>query len=117
MGQFYGQDTSNEMSCVRDKLSIQVAAAALTCVHINVLVAPLRSAAKDEYFLGVAVRNRRDLAIGKLRSQVYRHRAPSASEVYDRHAVYYAWRAIIERIFKIHVQYGTAQRVSRMEAR
>lgn len=69
----------------------------LTCVHVDVLVAPLCSATEDKNFLGMAVRDRRYFAVGKFGSQVYRHRAPSASEVYDRHAVYDAWRAIIQR--------------------
>lgn len=55
--QYYSiRDVSTEARFVHDKLSSCVAAVApLTCVHIDVFVAPLRSAAKDKNFLGVAV--------------------------------------------------------------
>ena len=93
------RDVSTEARFVHDKLSSCVAVVApLTCVHIDVFVAPLRSAAKDKNFLGVAVWDRRNFTVGKFRSQVYGHRAPTAPEVYDRHAVHDAWRVIVERI-------------------
>ena len=62
----------------------------LTGVDIDVLVASLCSSPKDENLLRVTVRHRGDLAVWKLRSQVYRDRAPATSQVDDRHAVDYA---------------------------
>lgn len=64
--------------------------ASLTCVNVDILVAPLCSAAKDKNFLRVAVRDGCNFAVGEFGSQVYRDRSPPAPKVYDGHAVYYA---------------------------